>query len=162
MLLKVHQYKNSKLKYLNNNIPNKFKPASTEDIPLTEMQAYYMIACITNEEFILKNLNSGQSKYSMRVLLFHLTQDHIAKTKTTKTRPKPLLRIERQPQEQFNYLQSIDFWIICDFCSLLEKEYLTRIYNLFTDEYFIVNQFGKKRLFSEYPEKCKEFGIQIL
>ena len=59
--LLVHQYKDEKLKYLNNDIPANFRPIPKKDFRLTEIQAYYIANCITHEDFITKNMSMGQN-----------------------------------------------------------------------------------------------------
>ncbi|WP_321367929.1 adenylate/guanylate cyclase domain-containing protein [uncultured Draconibacterium sp.] len=158
--LKVHQYKNESLKYLNNETPSKFKPAPQKIFRLSEIQAYYLASCIKNEDFIIKNLDGAQSNYSMRVLLIQLAEDLYEKTKVTKTNPNLRIKVKRELQEHFIYIQSVDFWLVCDLDKLNKEKHLSVMGSMFTEEYLIVNDRGKKQLKNDFPEICKQFEIE--
>ncbi|WP_298900020.1 adenylate/guanylate cyclase domain-containing protein [uncultured Psychroserpens sp.] len=158
--LKVHHFKNDKLEFLNNDIPSKFKPAQKSVFRLSEIQAYYLANCLVNEDFISKNIGSGQNSYSMQTLLLQLSEDCYAKTKTTKLKPDSRVKVKRPLQEHFDYIQEIDFWIICDLNSYIVNEYLSSMYRFFSDPYLFVNQSGKKQLLNDHPKIYEEFNIK--
>lgn len=150
--LKVHQYKNNKLPYLDNEIPNRFKPVPKMTFRLNEIQAYYLANCINNVDFILKNVGSGQNQYSLQTLLVQLSEDFYKRAKITKLGPKPTIKVKRQIQEHFYYIQSVDFWIICDLSTYYIEKYLYQIKSFFSEPYLFVNESGKKKLFEDHPE----------
>lgn len=156
LLLNVHQYKNRSLKYLNNETPSKFNstptPTSQEVFILSEIQAYYLINCMKYEAFILRNLGDGQQLYSMIVLLIQMSEDDYIKTKITKINPKPRQKITRELQEQFDYIQSVDFWLISDLFDFNEEKYLAPMDSLFSEEFLIVNDKGIEQLKSDFLE----------
>lgn len=158
--LKVYQYRNLELAYINNDVPSKFKIAPKKTIRLTPVQAYYIANCIKLEEFINDNIDSGQSQYSLVVLLYQLSEDYYAKSKVTKTSNSPTVRVKRPLQEHFNFIQSVDFWIICDLRFFITRENLSEITNYFSEPFLYVGESGKNKLAEDYPEICKEFEIK--
>lgn len=158
--LKVHHYKNDNLGFLNNGIPSKFKPVQKNIFRLSEVQAYYLANCIVNEDFICKNIGSGQNSYSLQTLLVQLSEDCYAKTKTTKLKPDPTVKVKRPLQEHFDYIQEIDFWIICDMSMFIQHAYLSSMHRLFSDPFLFVNEIGKRQLLNDHPNIFKEFRIQ--
>jgi len=159
--LQVHHYTNGKLKYLNNDIPSKFRQSPKKINVLSTLQGYYMSLCITNEDFISKNLDKGQSLYSLHVLFFQLAEDHFEINTARKT-DSPRKNIERSLEDQFIYNQSIDFWIICDLNRFILDSHFRTIVKYFSDPYLFVNEKGKKKLIEDQPDICKEFGIENL
>ena len=157
--LKVHQYKNKDLTYLNNEIPSRFKPVPKMIFRLNEIQAYYLLNCINNVEFILKNVGSGQNQYSLQTLLGQLSEDFYEKTKVTMLGPRPTIKVNRQLQEHFNHIQSVDFWIICDLSTYYIEKYLFQIKSFFSEPYLIVNESGKEKLLEDQPEIAKQLKI---
>ena len=160
LALKVHHYKNEKLEFLNNEIPSKFKPAPKSIFRLSEIQGYYLANCLANEDFISNNIGSGQNSYSMQTLLVQLSEDCYAKTKTTKLQPDSTVKVKRPLQEHFDYIQKIDFWIICDMNRFIVDKYLSSMYRFFSDPYLFVNENGKKQLLNDHPKIYKEFNIK--
>lgn len=160
LILKVHQYKNEKLTYLNSGIPNRFKPKQQKIFRLTEIQAYYISCCIKLEDLISKKIAHGQSRYSLQVLLFQLAEDHLAKSKVTKINPDPTVKVKRSVEDHFQYIQSVDFWIITDLSSFYANEYLYNASFLFEETYLFVNDKGKVQLKEDFPEIFKKFGLK--
>ncbi len=163
--LKVHQYVNNKLSFLNNDIPSKFRvvPIPKSNFILSEIQAYYLLNCIKYEDFISKNLGkSAQSEYSLQTILAQLSEDCYAKAKVTRSKPDPRVKIKREIQEQFNYIQTVDFWLICDLNHFYEDKYLYPIRQYFDNllYYLFINENGKKKLLKDYPELCKQYNIK--
>lgn len=160
LLLKVHQYKNKNIEYLNSDVPSRFKPTPTKTFRLSELQAFYLANCIVNEEFISKNLGIGQHQFSLHTLLVQLSMDCYEKTKVTKVKPVPTTKVNRELQEHFDYFQSIDFWIICDLSQLFAKEYLSEISNYFSEAYLFTNEKGRKKLQEDHPIICEQMKIE--
>lgn len=158
--LKVHHYKNNALKFLNNEVPSKFKPVQKSIFRLSEIQAYYLANCIVNEDFISKNLGSGQNSYSLQTLLVQLSEDCYAKTKTTKLNPDSKIKVKRPLQEHFEYIQKVDFWIICDMNSFIIDKYLSNMSYFFSDPFLFVNEIGRRQLLNDHPKIFKEFNIE--
>lgn len=158
--LKVHQYKNKYLEYLNNDIPTKFKPVPQKTFRLSAIQAFYIASCIINEDFIMKNLGSGQHAYSLQALLIQLAEDLFEKSLLTKIKQDPRVKVKRELQEHFNYIQSVDFWLICDLNSFNVEKYLSTMNSLFAEEYLIVNQKAKVQLKNDFPEIVKKYNLE--
>jgi len=150
--LKIHQYTNKELTYLNNSTPSKFKPREDQIQVLTKIQAYYIANCIKLEEFISEKVGSGKRKYSLKVLLTQLSEDFYEKSKVTRLATNPRIKIERSLNDQFDYIQSIDFWIICDLSVSYERQYLRQISNCFSEGYLFVNDYGKQKLKKDFPK----------
>lgn len=151
--LNVHQYINNKVDYLNNEIPSKFKPLQFEVkvFKLTKIQAFYIANCLKYEELISKNIKAGQADYSLQVLLFQLSEDEIAKARVTKKDPNPRKKVKRTFQEHFDYIQSVDFWIICDLNSYNERKHLSSIMFCFSETYLFISEAGKAQLKKDFP-----------
>jgi hypothetical protein len=158
--LKLHQYKNTSLEYLNNNIPSKFQPIPQKTFRLSEIQAYYIASCLYYEEFISKNLGSGQNIFSMQVLFIQLSDDYYIESKSTKTNPNSIKKVKLNIQEHFNYLQTVDFWLICDLHLMNVEKHLYQITNMFLEPYLFVNPNGKEQLKIDFPEIYKQFKIK--
>jgi class 3 adenylate cyclase len=160
--LKIYQYVDKTKSFLNSDIPSKFQPkiVDTKGSRLTQMQAFYIANCICNEGFITQNIGHGLNNYSLRVLMYQLSEDLLSKSSITKSRPTPSLRVQRPMQEQFNYLQKIDFYVICDFDSSLRESLYGGIYNCFSEAYLFVNEYGKNKLLQDHPDIAEQFGIE--
>lgn len=158
--LKIHHYKDETLEFLNSDIPSRFKPTPQKIFRLSELQAFYLASCLKYEKFILENLASGQSQYSMQVLMIQLAEDLYEKTHVTKTNPAPRIKVKRELQEHFDYIQSVDFWLICDLNRLNVEKYLSPIGSMFSEQFLIVNKKGKEQIKSDYPEIYKQFEIE--
>lgn len=157
--LKVHQYKNEKLKYLNNEIPSKFRPEPKRTVRLTKIQAYYIANCLINEEFISSNCGSGQNQYSLQTLFIQVAEDAYEKSKTSKF-SNPTTKVKRPLQEHFNYIQSVDFWLVCDLNSYNQNNYLKGISQYFSEFFLFVNDNGKAKLKEDFPEIFEEYKIE--
>lgn len=158
--LKVHHYKNYQLEFLNNEIPSKFRPSQPNVFRLSEIQAFYIANCLTNEDFISKKLGLGQNQYSLEVILVQLAEDYYAKTKVTKSKPIPTIKVVRTLQEHFDYIQKVDFWLICDLNKYYHDKYLNPMYDLFSDVCLFVNAKGKSQLLHDYPKIYAEFKVK--
>lgn len=157
--LKVHQYRDEKLIFLNNEPPSKFKPAPKKSILLTPFQAYYIAHCIVHEDFSIKNMGLGQEQSSLQVLLYQLAEDSLAKSKTTKTKPNYNQKVKRELQEHYEYIQSVDFWLIYDLCNNLMRDF-HNISNCFSENFLYINDTGKKKLLEDQPKIYEEIDIK--
>lgn len=158
--LNVYQYKNEKLNFLNNEIPSKFRVVPKQLIKINSFQGFYLALCIVLEEFITKNTRGGVYKYPLQVLLYQLAEDQLAITRTTKTYPKPVEKVKRENQKQLDYLNSVDFWIICDLSASIEDKYFSNILSCFSELYLFVSDEGRKKLLEDQPMICKKFDIK--
>jgi len=161
--LKVHQYRNKKLNFLNNEVPSEFKTikkdTEKEDTKMTLFEAHYLATCIKNENFIIVNFDDGdKSAYSLQVLLFQLTEDTIENQKKSKTNPNPRQKVEKNKEEYFKVLETYNFWIVCDLSSYNMKK-LNAISRYICDNYLFVNEDGKDKLKEEYPEIFKKANL---
>src|SRR5258706_8340107 len=100
--------------FLNSEIPSKFRIEPKKINRITPLQCFYMGNCIKYEEFINSNIGDGLSQYALHVLLFQLAEDMLTNLTKSKTYPNPPKKVKRTLREQFNYIDSIDFSIICD------------------------------------------------
>lgn len=157
--LDVHQYKNDKLKYLNNEIPSKFRTIKKQEIIISPFQAHYMAHCIVNEELIERELINPQAKYSLLVLIYQLAEDSLIKSLATRTKPRPVQKVRRNLNDQYDYLNSIDFWIIADLSSFMIEESLNEIYKYFNEGFLFVSDSGKNSLLKDQGKICLEFKI---
>lgn len=158
--LKVHQFVDSDLGFINNETPNRFKPETEQDLKFSKFQGYYLANCIEYESFLAENTGSGQSLYSLMILLSQLTDDLIEKATVTRSKPSPMtIKVKRKIKEHFDYIQSVDFWIICDLSKLVNQKLTNEMNKYFSDEYLFVNEEGRKKLIKDCPGICKEFGI---
>ncbi|MCW8839243.1 MAG: hypothetical protein OQK11_11130 [Thiovulaceae bacterium] len=158
MPLKVHQYINQDLDYLNNDTPTEFKEVEIVEKQLTEFEAYYMNICLNNEKFIERNNGEAQHSYSLSVLLFQLTEDTIAKKSISKEKPNPRIKVTGSNQEYFDYLQSVEFWVIADLSKYYKKQLNISKYFLGIDDYLYINDLGKEKLNKEFPNIQKSFN----
>ena len=156
--LSVFQYRNEEYTFLNNNTPSSFISATKTTPKLTKLFGYYIANCILLESFIVKNLHHPQSQYSLVCLLFHLAEDSLAKSKATKTNPRPTKKTKRPIQEEFDYFQSTDFWLLADLDTFIRKT-LSDISEYFTDGFLFVNDKGRFKLIEDQPIICDEFEI---
>lgn len=157
--LKVHQYTDESIEFLNNDVPSKFKPAPSKILRLSEIQAFYLACCLKNEQFIIENIGSGQQQYSLQVLFLQLSEDLYEETKATKTKA-PRKKVKRELKEQFDYLQTVDFWLICNLSGFYVEKHLSPISAMFSEPYLIVNKKGKEQIKSDYPEIYKQHEIK--
>lgn len=161
--LEVYQFKNDDLLFLNNNIPSLFRPEPKSIKRLSKLLGYYFANCINNEDFILKNNGMGQESYILTILNFQLAEDALAKSKVTKSDPYPIQKIEKSMQEQFNYMQKMDFWLLCDLSNMIIEKHLEEYRKYFDNGYSIylfINEAGRNKLLQEHPDICKEYGIE--
>lgn len=118
---------------------------------LTELQAHYLVQCIIHEDFISKNISNAGNSYVFITIIYHLAQDELAKSKTTKTHPHSTIKTKRDISEELTYRQSIEFWISCDFSSLIISEFLNEISNCFSEPYLFVNEIGRRKIEDDHP-----------
>jgi len=156
--ISVYQYRNNNLDFLNNNTPSAFTPALKITPKLTKLSGYYIANCIALESFILQNLHQPQSKYSLVYLLFHLAEDNLAKSQATRSNPRPTKKTKRPIQEEFDYFQSTDFWLLADLDTFIIKNF-SDISEYFTDGFLFVNDKGRSKLIEDQPIICNEFEI---
>jgi hypothetical protein len=160
--LRVHQYLNKDFHFLNNDIPHIFKPEEKIIKKLPTILAYYMALCISNEDFIIKNLKGdAQDAYSLRVLFFQLAEDYFEKSKVTKIKPQYRIKVSRNLEEQFEYLQSLDYWIVCDLSNYMVDKIFSDFGQYFDDQYLFVNEDGKTKLQSDFGPIYIEFCLNI-
>lgn len=159
-VLNVHQYKNEELNFLNNEIPSKFRVTPKQLIKIDSLQGNYIALCIVLEEFISKNARGGQCHYSLQILLYMLAEDQLEIDRATRTRPNPTRIVQRENQKQFEYLQSVDFWIICQFSRAIKDKYFSNISSCFSEPYLFVSDKGRKKLLEDQPMICKKFDIK--
>ena len=159
--LKVHQYKNDSLPFLNNQTPSQFRPIEKPKLTLPKLIGYYFANSVKNEEFYVARLKAGaQSPFSLRLLNFYLAEDSFEKSKATKIKPAYRKKIKRSTiQEEFEYFQSVDFWIICDLSSFIIDNYLIKFSEFFDGEHLFLNERGLNKLHQEHHDICEEFGI---
>lgn len=158
--LKVHQFIDKNIEYLNNETPSRFRKTPAKTIRISKKQGYYIANCLVNEAFLEQNAGSGQNRVSLIVLMYQLTRDSIDHEKISRVRPdeKPK-RVKRLIQKQFDYIQSIDYYIVGDLASYWLKE-LNELSDCFSEEYLFVSQKGKQKLLSDQPNICKAFNIK--
>jgi len=149
--LKVHQYINKSLSYLNSEIPSEFKVIPKREKQLSELEGSYLANCIQNEEFISSKLSVHTSTYSLHVLLFQYTLDCIEKSKTTKVKQSYTRRIPNTLEKYFEHLQSVNIWIRHDYRQWILNKELKEIRDCFEEEFLIINNKGLNRLKEEQP-----------
>ncbi len=161
--LKVHQYRNKELKYLNSEIPSKFKPAPTtpqKEFKLSEIQAYYIANCIMNKEFISKNIGDVLKISRIQILLILLTKDSYDKARETLTNPNQITRVDAPLQKFFERLALANIWVNHSLNRLYNEKYLNNIQQYFSDKFLFVNETGKKKFKEDFPEIYKQFKIE--
>jgi hypothetical protein len=157
--LSVYQYRNPSYPFLNNSTPSSFVTKPKSIAKLSALAAYYITNCINQEEFISKNLHDPQNKYTLIYLLFHLAQDSLATSQITKTHPRATIKTKRPIQEEFTYLQSVDYWLIADLDSYVKEFVFPDLTDYFQDGLLFVNERGRQKLIEDYPAIAKEFNI---
>ena len=158
--LEVHQFLDKSLTYLNNDTPSKFVTKPRTQKKLDKLVGYYFAHCIANEDSNIEKIKQGsaQCDYSLRVLTFYLAEDSVAKSKATKTDPGYRKKMKRSVDEQFKYLQTVDFWLICDLSEKIISN-LEEFSQYFSDKFLFINKEGRKKLKKDHPEICKELKI---
>lgn len=159
LLLKVHHYTNKKLTYLNNEIPEVFR-SPLKIFRLTVTQAYYLINCIKNEEFISEHVNRYLNEGQIQILMLALSHDCMSKDTVTKLNSKPVMYIKKSLKEHLAILSSIDFWLIRDFNSCIIEKHLGPMRQFFTEGYLFVNEVGKRKLLEDYPNLYEQYKIK--
>lgn len=159
--LQVHQYVNANLDYLNNTTPQKLLPFD-ETHKLNEIQAYYIGCCLRHEEFITSNsLHNDGPPLALHVLMMQLANDLLDQSRVTKTYPNARKRVKKDIQEHLNDIRKIDFWIICDLNNYIHAS-LADVSECFSERFLFISAEGKRRLFTDQPEICKELGIEAI
>lgn len=156
LLLKVHQYKNLELTYLNNEIPEVFKPP-LKTFKLSEKQTYYLINCIIQKEFISKHIE--YSVY-LQILMMQLSHDCMSLDHPSKMYPPPRLRINKSFEEYLEILNSVAYWLPQDLNYYIVQEHLRPMNQYFTDGYLFVNEEGKRKLLEDYPKLYEQYKIK--
>lgn len=153
--LRVHQYINKSLSYLNSDIPTEFKVTPKRKKQLSEIEGYYLANCIQNEEFISSKLIVHASSYSLHVLLYQYSLDCIEKSKTTKVKQSYTRRIPDTLEKYFDHLQTVNLWILHDYRQWIINNALIEIRDCFDEEFLIINDKGLNRLKEEQPNIFK-------
>jgi hypothetical protein len=167
--LRIHQMVQS-FPGLNISVPSEFKPKEVVELRLTKLAAYYIAHAAKNVEFLrmaLRSHGDAQGSYSCTVLLYMLAYDSANAASVSDPRPyrphtwgggKATL------DQQFEYYNSVDFWVICDFSGFIESEYLADFLRYFEPSGLLrrhfVTQEGLEKLRTDWPTIWKEFGFQ--
>lgn len=158
--LKVHQYVNNNLSFLNSETPSEFKVIPQKKKSLSEFEGYYIANCIINEDFINSKLGNPTSSYSLHILMYHNTLDMIEKSKATKLNPNYTKRVKGTLDEYYEHLQTINLWLLHDIRYKLVNDSLKELNDCFVEKYLILNEVGKTRLRKEQPEIYKICEIE--
>jgi len=126
-----------------------------KEYQVREIDAFYLAFSLKLRDFITSHMGGGKHGYSLVVMLWYLSLD--AKTRmNAKPFDSLMWRLyddyDSSLQQVFDYYQSIDFWLICDFSSSISKE-LTGLSSLFEDgNLLFINDQGKAKLESDFTE----------
>lgn len=157
--LNIHQYKNEKLNFLNNEIPTAFRAKKFERIKLTEFEGYYLANCISNEHFIISKVGNTLDSSSLHTLMYFLTLDSLDRSRTTKLDPISLKRVTGSLEDFFQVLNKSNIWLNYEIRHNLISLKLNQFNDCFSENYLIVNDNGKNRLNLEQPKIYNKLNL---
>jgi len=148
--LSVYQYHDESKKFINNNIPTIFKTKAITAPPLTLFEAYYLAMCIINKDFIISKAKDILHLSALHSFIYIKTLDKIGSVKTTTTNPTYTIRASAENNVFFNNLMLSNIWLNHEIHHSLLPLKLSNIQTCFKESFLIVNEYGKKKLKSEY------------
>lgn len=167
--LRLHQYVDESLVYLNSEIPETLRPKSAkpeQEPKFTKLVAYLIGYLVKHNEFIVSHLDYGQNSYSLFALMALLAEESVTASKATEfdlPSPSFLIDFNGDLGGQFEYLQRQDMLIICGFVDLFYRFHVARFwgdkYLNFLTTYLRVSEAGVEKMKSEWPEIAQELGI---
>lgn len=160
----VHQYIAS-AEGLNTDIPQAFAPINPppqKPVLLTKFAAYYIALAIKLQEFFLSKKELTAWEYTATPLLYFLTYDCVGKSEASEFdnfRPHTWGAPEKSLEEQYEYYNKHDFWILQKFTTFVSGTMLGQFYDCFESGlgfYIFINQKGRRKLAEEWPDVLKE------
>ncbi|MGH9433104.1 MAG: hypothetical protein ACRD3T_16355 [Terriglobia bacterium] len=168
--LNVHQFVQGR-QGLNTSQPSRFATPVRRERSLTKFVAYYFAHLIRNREFLKRVMarSTEKERYSSLVLFVQLARDSEGASDATdikRYRPHTWGAGSKNIEEQFNYYNSIDHWVLYDLAWSLMTKYLSNYRRCFESggEGFLnhfVSPTGRQRLRAEWPAIWNEFGLEL-
>jgi class 3 adenylate cyclase len=167
-IFNVYQYINPENMGLNNEKPSIFTPPTPPQLVpprLPRQVAYYLAHAIANRDFFISKINDTVIVYAGIILLYFLSCDSTEISQATPYKPPRV--ITRSPgsgtiEEQFNYYEKLDFWVICCFSEEITEKYLSKFDNYFEGpsynaNYIFPNDNGRAKLKKDWPDIWEDF-----
>ncbi len=168
--LRIHQLIQSS-PGLDVSVPTEFKQIETAEPRLPQLTAYYFAHAILNREFLKSTLRThgfGQGTFTCMVLLYMLASDSVRSSSASDIKPQnphAWNAGKASLNEQFDYYESLNFWLISELAEFVEAQYLSEFSSYFEssgwpkDRHFITQK-GREKLRTEWPMIWAEFGFK--
>jgi class 3 adenylate cyclase len=166
--LRVHQLVHPS-EGLNTSVPTEFASKAEAEAKLTEFAAYYFAHCIRNAEFIKKRViapGPSRSQDSCVALFYMLALDSAGMEAASDIRPydaKTWGTGTASLAEQFEFYDSLDFWLITEMVDLIDSTYLSTFDEYFESTYtpsrHLINKEGQEKLRTEWPAIWNKFDL---
>lgn len=161
LLIPVYQFADAAYDGLNVSIPPQFMPKVSAEKRFSLYEAFYVAHAIANETFTNQHASGGQASYALTVLYHFMAEDSF-QVKTRSRYDRPSIRTygkeHATAEKAFEYYKSIDFWVCAAVSDHVEAK-LNGLDRYFSQPFIAVNDKGKLKLKTEYPEICQEFAI---
>ncbi len=160
--LKVYQYSDDKLFWINNETPSSLAKSKKEN-KLTKLVAYYFAFSIRYKSDLIKiNNKSALYNSTLSILLFFLALDsNKLFEKSEFSKPTLYLASEKSIYENFDEIDKNDLWVKEELAEFIWRYKLARLSDCIEDSIFI-NKIGIDKLKNEYPEIWNEFNLDKL
>jgi len=166
--LSVYQFIDSNKAGLNVDLPQRFKTHEKVEPRLTQVAAFYFAHAIKNEKFFLAKADSGLAEMAGVILLYLLATDSVEMSKSTSIdvfEPRAA-DFGKDLEEQFNYFNSLKFWVSSNLQDCIVEEHLRDYFYYFeTDRHglrnrMFINLAGKEKLKKEWEKIWQEFSLE--
>jgi len=167
-VINIYQFFGEYCIWLNNEIPEQFKISQKEEPKLTKLMAYYFANVIKIKKYLVEKQGFGGNRYSCIILLWYLANDSKNYSESSEINPYNAPRAYGEGKigvdQQFEYYNSIHFWIKCDFAKHIIYDHLSKFHKYFIIEktssrYIFITDEGIEKLKKEWPSIWDEFDL---
>ncbi|HLE84955.1 MAG TPA: adenylate/guanylate cyclase domain-containing protein [Thermoanaerobaculia bacterium] len=144
--------------------PSAFRPREAKPNTLTKFAAFYIALALKSQDFLLTRREDASFDYNATVWLYFQAKDMLTRSEASefdKWRPKTHGAPTTTAEEQYNYYDSQDFWMLTELTDLIASRYLEEFSECFEGiEFVFVSKRGKERLQEEWPDVAKVVSEQ--
>lgn len=161
IVIPVYQLIDKLYEGLNIEPPPQFEKKNPAEQQLSLYEAYFVAHALANSQFTLANSGEGQHRYALTVLYHFIAEDSAGSKTRSRFLHQPIRQYGSGKESigtMFSYYMSVDFWVICSLAAHVEGQ-LRRLAPYFQLPFLLVNENGRSKLRSEYPEICEELRL---
>jgi len=165
LIISVYQYADKSHPGLSDSLPSMFIKPKPLERRLSKLEAYYLAHSLKNREFLIQHCDNPTQSNALTILIWFLAKDSFQLAEK-KEHQKALRSIigggKLSFEEAFKQYMSINFWLIWEIAKLMKTQLsdIRPFLESSVDSFYFVNDKGKQKLKTEYPDIWKEFEFE--